>query len=230
MNSTDAGTARFWDRIAQRYAAKPVPDEAVYEAKLAMTRERLSHTARLLELGCGTGTTALRLAPQVGHILATDLSPAMIAIASRKARATQIDNVDFECQSAADVRLPAASVDAVLAHSLLHLLENWHAVIANAYRTLRPEGVFVTSTVCLADDAAWLERLAPIGRRLGLLPRMSFFRRSALLNRLKATGFTIEHEDQPTPKRGVFVIARKPSEDRVNPINEASETALQGQK
>ena len=24
---------RFWDRIAERYAKKPVPDEAVYQAK-----------------------------------------------------------------------------------------------------------------------------------------------------------------------------------------------------
>ncbi|MEO0973889.1 MAG: hypothetical protein AAFX85_12420, partial [Pseudomonadota bacterium] len=28
---------RFWDRIAERYAAQPVPDEAAYHHKLALT-------------------------------------------------------------------------------------------------------------------------------------------------------------------------------------------------
>ena len=59
MNPTD----RFWDRIADRYAAKPVPDQAVYERKLQITRTLLHPQAEVLELGCGTGSTALALAP-----------------------------------------------------------------------------------------------------------------------------------------------------------------------
>ena len=33
--------ARFWDRMAERYARKPVPDQQVYETKLAKTDSRL---------------------------------------------------------------------------------------------------------------------------------------------------------------------------------------------
>ena len=33
---------RFWDRIAERYAAKPVDDPAAFERKIAITLDRLS--------------------------------------------------------------------------------------------------------------------------------------------------------------------------------------------
>jgi hypothetical protein len=32
-------SARFWDRIANRYEKKPVPDVGVYQKKLALTRD-----------------------------------------------------------------------------------------------------------------------------------------------------------------------------------------------
>ena len=35
-----------------------------------------------------------------------------------------------------------------MAHSLLHLLDDREQVIGNAYRKLKPGGVFVTSTAC----------------------------------------------------------------------------------
>ncbi len=29
-----SGSSRFWDRIAKRYTAKPIPDESVYQKML----------------------------------------------------------------------------------------------------------------------------------------------------------------------------------------------------
>lgn len=52
-------STRFWDRIAARYARKPVADEAAYQKKLAVTREYLRPDMEVLELGCGTGFTYL---------------------------------------------------------------------------------------------------------------------------------------------------------------------------
>ena len=71
--------AKFWDKIAARYARRPVPDEAVYQRKLALTREYLRPGAHLLEFGCGTGSTAIAHAPHLADILATDISAEMLA-------------------------------------------------------------------------------------------------------------------------------------------------------
>ena len=48
-------SARFWDRIAERYSKRPISDEAAYQKKLQVTREYLRPDMELLEIGCGKG-------------------------------------------------------------------------------------------------------------------------------------------------------------------------------
>ena len=56
----------FWDRIAPKYAADPIADPAAHEATLERTRRLLGPGHRVVEIGCGTGSTALALAPGSG--------------------------------------------------------------------------------------------------------------------------------------------------------------------
>jgi ubiquinone/menaquinone biosynthesis C-methylase UbiE len=76
-------SARFWDRIAKRYARRPVTDEAAYQKKLQVTREYFNSESEVLEFGCGTGSTAIAHAPHVNHIHAIDISSKMIKITDR---------------------------------------------------------------------------------------------------------------------------------------------------
>jgi ubiquinone/menaquinone biosynthesis C-methylase UbiE len=52
---------------------------------LDCTRKHLSASDNVLEVGCGTGTTALLLAPSVKQITASDISSRTIEIAREKA-------------------------------------------------------------------------------------------------------------------------------------------------
>ena len=62
----------FWDKIAERYAARPIDNPDAYEATLERVRHWLHPDWHVLELGCGTGTTALKLAGSAAQITATD--------------------------------------------------------------------------------------------------------------------------------------------------------------
>ena len=77
--SAASAKARFWDRIAPKYATDPIADLAGYEATLQRVQGLLSPQHDVLEIGCGTGSTALRLAPFTRSLLATDVSSQMIA-------------------------------------------------------------------------------------------------------------------------------------------------------
>lgn len=82
-------------RLRDRIAAPPGPDVAAHEEKLRVTREVLRPGDRLLEIGCGTGTTRPADAQQVAHLLATSVSAAMIAIAGATAAGAGAATISF---------------------------------------------------------------------------------------------------------------------------------------
>ena len=210
MTRTDA---RFWNDAAEKYAKSAISDMASYQRKLDETRAFLTPRTRVLEIGCGTGTTALHHAPHAGHILATDLSSQMIRIARDKAAAQGAANVEFRVAPAEDVEVPDASVDMVMAHSILHLLADPDRVIARAIDALRPGGVFISSTACLGG-VRWLPvRLAlPVMRAIGKAPPVTSFTEDGLKARITGAGFAIERSWQPKPMAALFIIARKPGQ------------------
>ncbi len=201
--------SRFWDRHAKGYAKRPVADQAAYQRKLKVTQNYLTLDMEVLELACGTGSTALIHAPFVKHITGIDISRNMLEIARAKAETGEVKNVTFEQSSIDNVDATDAAYDAVMGHSILHLLENKEAVIAKIYRILKPGGVFVTSTACLGGTMPALKVVLPIGRFFGLLPLVKFFTAEELEVNLTDAGFRIDHQWQPGKSKAVFIVAKK---------------------
>ena len=200
----------FWNRIADKYSRRPVADEAAYQKKLDKTREYFQPDMEVLEIGCGTGSTAIAHAPYVGHIRASDLSTRMIEIARDKAKAEGVDNVTFEASSVEGLDVPDASIDVVMAHNILHLLDNWEQAIADIHRMLKPGGVFVSSTACIGDMMLLLRLIIPVGRFLRLFPLVKVFSVADLKARLEGAGFEIDYEWQPKRNAAAFIVCRKP--------------------
>jgi 2-polyprenyl-3-methyl-5-hydroxy-6-metoxy-1,4-benzoquinol methylase len=201
--------AKFWNRHARGYAKRPVADQAGYERKLEITRDYLSSDMEVLEFGCGTGSTAIALGPFVRHIRATDISDGMLEIAQEKAVAAGVTNVTFEQVALEEIAAADESYDAILGHSILHLVADRQAAIADVYRMLKPGGVFISSTSCLRGMMPGLRFVLPIGHFFGLLPAVSFFTVDDLKADIAAAGFEIDHQRQPGPKKAVFIVAKK---------------------
>ncbi|MDH5619267.1 MAG: methyltransferase domain-containing protein [Gammaproteobacteria bacterium] len=199
----------FWNKLADKYAQRPIVDEASYQKKLEITRKHLRPGMEVLEIGCGTGSTAIVHAPYVGHIRATDLSTRMVEIAQDKAKAAGIGNVTFDASSVEGLDMPDASFDAVMAHNILHLLEDWERAIADIHRMLKPGGVFVSSTACIRDMMFLFRLIVPVGRALRLFPLVKVFSVAELTGSLEKTGFEIEYEWQPKKNASVFIVCRK---------------------
>ena len=201
--------AGFWDKRAAKYAQRPVADQETYDKKLEITRTYFRSDSEVLEIGCGTGTTALAHAPYVKRILATDISPAMINIARDKAEAGEIDNVSFETQAVAGHDIQESCYDVILAHNLLHLLEDPQAAINAAYRGLKPGGVFVTSTACIGDMSWYFRIIAPVGHIVGLFPLVQVFTLAQLKQSFIDTGFVIDQEWLPKKNAAAFLVGKK---------------------
>lgn len=206
MNRQEA----YWNKTADKYSKQAIADEAAYEKKLEITREYFQPDMEVLEIGCGTGSTALVHAPHVKHIRATDFSARMIEIAQDKAREAGVDNVTFEALPVTALDVPDASVDVVMAHSVLHLLEDRDQVIADVFRMLKPGGVFITSTACIRDMMLPIRLIVPVGRFLRLFPLVKVFSGAELKTGLEGAGFVIDYEWQPKRNAAAFIICRKP--------------------
>lgn len=202
-------SAKYWDKTARKYAASPIKDEAAYQRKLEVTREYFRPDMEVLELGCGTGSTAIAHAPYVKHIRAVDISKNMLEIAHERAEAADVKNVSFECATVEGLAAADESVDAVLALSLLHLLEDKEAAVARVHAMLKPGGVFVTSTACVGDMMKFIKYVAPLGRLLGLMPLVKVFTSRELERTVSDAGFEIAHTWQPGKMASFFMVATK---------------------
>ncbi len=203
-------SAKFWNKNAKKYAASPVADEAAYQQKLETTRGYFTPDMKLLELGCGTGTTAVTHAPHVSSIRATDISEGMLEIARQRAEEAGASNIEFECAAFDDMDLGTETHDMVLALSLLHLLPNRQDAIERVFRSLKPGGLFVTSTVCLQDGYGFLKYIIPAMQFFGMAPHVEFLSAEELEADFSEVGFEVEHRWRPGPKKALFMILKKP--------------------
>ena len=204
----------FWNKIAEKYSRQPVEDPEAFERKIAITRSRMSPQDVVLDIGCGTGSLALRLAPDGAHIHGLDISKDMIRIARDKAAAQHVDNVSFHVGPFDEsfTEFEAESLDGVCAYSLLHLVADRPAALSQIYRLLKPGGFFVSSTVCLGESWVPYAPILTLMRWLGKAPMVKIISAATIRDRNRSGGF---HRSDITRCRAktivAFIVATKPS-------------------
>jgi len=149
----------YWDREGpSRTFSHPI-DWASFEA-------RVGRTARIVDVGCGTGRTLRELSDRgYAAIRGLDVSRAMVA----KARALHPD-LDVTVAPPLAVPLPDASVDAVLLIAVLTCIvsdDGQRALVSEVRRVLAPGGLVVASDFPLQRDARNIERYARDAGRFG---------------------------------------------------------------
>lgn len=209
---SNVSDARFWDRTSGRYARSTIADLAGYERTLERTRELLKPQDRVLELGCGTGSTALRLADGVQSYLATDISAGMIAIAEEKLATAAIPGLSFRVATA-EALASEAGFDAVLGFSYLHLVRDLPGTVEHIRNLLAEGGLFISKTPCIGDMNPLVGYAAlPVMRALRLAPYAAVFRAAELKEFVSAAGFQIlDVENHATKGKHwrPYIVARK---------------------
>jgi SAM-dependent methyltransferase len=210
-----ARKARFWDRMAVQYAADPIADLAGYEATLRRVQGLLAADQDVLEIGCGTGTTALRLAPFTRRLLATDVSTGMIAIAREKLAAQPVPQLSFDVADADAAVAGQGDCDVVLAFNVLHLVTDLDRALQLAARALRPGGLLISKTACIAEMNPLIPCLAlPLMRAVGKAPPVLCFDAAALQAAIARQGMdivSVERHGTRGQDFRVFIVARKPA-------------------
>jgi len=103
--------------------------------------------ARLLDLGCGSGTYSVSFAEQDSHVVGLDLSPTMISLAQERAHRRGAE-ADFRV---ADIRGPLpfddAGFDIVFTATALHYVEDINPFMKEVARVMKPTARLVASVL-----------------------------------------------------------------------------------
>ncbi len=206
--------ANFWNGIAQKYAQSPIGDMEAYQYTLGRTRSYLKTSDKVLELGCGTGSTAIELANAVGHITASDFAQTMLDIGAEKASAQNVTNVDF-LQLDASYHDAKSQFDVVMGFNLFHLVKDIDASFAEVHSRLKPGGLFISKTPCLSEPGlgfkfGLLKFAIPVMQFIGKAPFVRFLSVQELDAAVAKAGFEII-EFGSFPKKPVsrYIVARK---------------------
>ncbi|HYP44764.1 MAG TPA: class I SAM-dependent methyltransferase [Propionibacteriaceae bacterium] len=162
----DEETSRHWLAEVNAREALLVP---VLEA--LMEAAELSTGERVLDVGCGAGTTTLAAAVRVGPqgvVTGVDISPAMIAAARERAADEQ---VDWLVADAEQHRFPAGSYDAVISRFGVMFFADPLRAFRNLAAACREGGRLVVVVWPLRDRSDFFTRplqvLVGTGQRLG---------------------------------------------------------------
>ena len=204
-------TAAFWDKLARRYAERPISNMEAYEQTLERVRAYLAKDQSVLELGCGTGSTALLLADQVAQYQACDISSEMITIANEKLAQSGQDNLNFVTADLSDDSLDErAPYDALLAFNVIHLFEDTPQALDRINDLIKPDGLLISKTVCLSGWLGLLRIPLFFMQLVGKAPALRFISAKRLMTMMHEAGFEIVEEGIfANVKMAHFIIARK---------------------
>lgn len=139
MNEFDE-KARGWDADPAKV------DRARKVADLIAARVPMLASARVLEVGAGTGLLGFALRDRAGHVTLADSSAEMLAVAGEKLRAEGACNVDVVALDLVEGPLPAARFDVVCALLVLHHVADTDVLLRRLHQVLERGG-----TLCLSD-------------------------------------------------------------------------------
>lgn len=136
----------FWARIGRR----------------TIERLELPLGATVLDVGCGTGASALPAAEMVGpqgRVIGVDLAERLLEVARRKSREAQLANIQFETGDMERLGYPDDHFDAVVSVFSIFFIPDMARQIRELWRMVRPGGWLAITTwgprVLEPGSSAW---------------------------------------------------------------------------
>lgn len=147
-----------WNLVAEGYAETTM---LVFEmfADEAIAASHLKPGANVLDVACGPGTLALKLARAAGKVHGIDFSPAMLDIFKKKIEEASHSNISLHCGDAQQLPYPNAQFDAAFSLFGLMFFPDRSKGFAEIYRTLKPGGSIAVTSWAPVDQSPAMQTM-----------------------------------------------------------------------
>ncbi len=106
----------------------------------------------MLDVATGGGHVALKFAPHIEHIIASDLTPAMLEKASEFIQSQGIQHIQFRQADAEKLPFEDGQFDLVTCRIAPHHFEDAFRFMLEVARVLKPNGIFLLQDHVLPED------------------------------------------------------------------------------
>ncbi|MDN5202714.1 class I SAM-dependent methyltransferase [Fulvivirgaceae bacterium BMA10] len=200
---------KFWDRVSKQSDKPTIKLSPTSLKTIESAIKYLKPDDVILDFGCGSGTITSEIAYHVKEIQAIDISFGMIEVAKKKVEQRKIENIDFTQSTILNKRFNEKSFDVILAFNVLHFIEDKQQIMQRINNLLKPEGLFISATVCLGERMTFLKLAMFLLTKLGMVPTMNFYKTTALEGMVTNGNFKIVESKKISGLPECFIVAKK---------------------
>ncbi|MDO8990725.1 MAG: class I SAM-dependent methyltransferase, partial [Sideroxyarcus sp.] len=152
MSQNPLSTSPPWNLVADGYAETTM---LVFEefADEAIAASKLKPNSTVLDVACGPGTLALRLAQHAEQVHGIDFSEAMLAVFRNKIEQAGHRNIALHCGDAQTLPYADATFDAAFSLFGLMFFPDRQKGFAEIHRTLKPGGSIAITSWAPVDQS-----------------------------------------------------------------------------
>ena len=153
MTDINQHVQRQFGSVADRYRTSTVHAQG-HDLALMRSAADVTGGEIVLDAGCGAGHTALTFAPHVGHVVAYDLTPAMLDQVEQLAAERAVTNIETRQGSVEQLPFADASFDRVVSRYSAHHWGQPLQALLEFKRVLKPGGLLILSDIIAPEDPA----------------------------------------------------------------------------
>jgi len=186
---------KYWDKLSPEYDQFIEKHWRIYRSLLL---EKISNDVNVgdavLEVACGTGLVAMKIAERVSKVSGIDISAPMIDEAKKKMREKSLDNVEFFVEDAYSLHFENDIFDTVICNNALHNMKYPQKALSEIKRVLKPEGRFIGAIVGFGE-APIFKMLFTIFKPFIKLPVFHKLNLEETADMIRDSGFSIVNKE-----------------------------------
>ncbi len=132
-----------FDKVAKEYDTPDKLERSEKIAQFLLKNLPINTNWKVLDFGCGTGTTDLLLSPYVGLIIGVDLSKGMLDVFKEKIDKFKIQNIKIFNEDILNNRLNEKDFDLMITSMTFHHLDNPKEAVSKLGRYIKENGYIV---------------------------------------------------------------------------------------